>query len=625
MWRFLGPVSIIALWFVCRPYIGVDGDARLYVGRVLADLDPHGVGLDLAFAHDGQSGFSIFPRLISAAIGLMGVGQGAMTVTLAGLCLWLASAAFLLSRFFSGRLLWASLVCVAVLPPTYGGFSMFEWAEAVATPRIFSEALGLVALALMVDGRRLAALAFAVAAAAFHPIMAIPVLAAGVVFLGLGDRRWFLVLPAAAAVGMAAAIVGLPVADRLLTPVDHLWLRVIMARSPQVLPFLWPLSSWGPAACHAATLLIAWSLAEVRLRRILVAVAVVGVIGTVIAACAPTQLIMQLQLWRGQWLSSFFAAASFAFCGAALWRRGGPNRAALALLVVAWVGMDNTVVALVAGVGAIGLKFGLDPQRFPRRWVWIAWVLAAVFAVATVVSRGALVARTFAPFPAEFRWSLTTWLRTEIQSIVFAGIALAVAIGLIRLDRPASRLVAAASTVALILAVVVMWDDEPSVTRARVAEKGSAPLRSLLAGGEVFWLDSSGTNWLWTGRPEWWSQTQGAGVVFDRDLALIWEHRLTELIAAGLLTPADRFIYQAQRQTDPEVTFAALSQLCHEEDGPRWVVAPVKRMQTSVLNAATALWQAPATEYQLPAKGVEPFGARDYAIFSCAVLRTTAA
>jgi hypothetical protein len=114
-------------------------------------------------------------------------------------------------------------------------------------------------------------------------------------------------------------------------------------------------------------------------------------------------------------------------------------------------------------------------------------------------------------------------------------------------------------------------------------------------------------------------------VVFDRDLALIWEHRLTELIAAGLLTPADRFIYQAQRQTDPEVTFAALSRLCHDEDGPRWVVAPVKRMQTSVLNAATALWQAPATEYQLPAKGVEPFGARDYAIFSCAVFRTTAA
>lgn len=622
--RLLGILSLTALWFACRPYIGVDGDARLYVGRVLADLDPRGVGLDLAFAHDGQSRFSVFPHLLSLAVGRIGVGPGAMAVTVAGMCLWLASAAFLLSRFFSGRLLWAGLVCVAVLPPAYGGFAMFEWAEAVATPRIFAEALGLGALGLLVDGRRFFAVAVIIASAAFHPIMALPVLAAGLVFLGLGDCRWFLLLPAAAAAGLAAASAGAPLTARLFTAVDPLWLRVIVARSPQVLPLLWPANSFGPAACHAATLLIAWSLADRRLRRILVAVTLVGVAGTIIAAAAPTQLIMQLQLWRALWLSSMFAAASFAFCGAALWRRGGASRAALALLAIAWIGLDNPVVSGVAGLGAIALRFGWAGRPFPERWVWITWGMAAVFAAATLVSRGALVIKTFSPFPAEYQWSMTTWLRSGAQVVVGGGAALAIAIGLTRLDRPAGRALAVATTAVLALVTVVMWDDEPSVTRARVADVGAAPLRAVLADGSVYWLDSSGTNWLWTGRPEWWSQTQGAGVVFDRQLALIWDHRLTELIAAGLLTPADRFIYQAARKNDPVVTLGALSKLCRDPDGPQWIVSPVGRVQGPALSMAVDRWRAPATEYHRGASATGVLAARDFAIFDCRTFKASA-
>jgi hypothetical protein len=548
-----------------------------------------------------------------------------MAVTLAGLCLWLAAAAFLLSRFFRGPLLWASLVCVAALPPAYGGFAMFEWAEAVATPRIFAEALGLAALTLWVDGRRLSALAVAVAAAAFHPIMAIPVLAAAVVFLGLSDRRWFLLLPAATVAALAAAVARLPVADRLLAPIDPSWLRVITARSPQVLPLLWPVNTWGPPVCHAATLLIAWSMAEERLRRILVAAAVVGVVGTVLAACAPTQLIMQLQLWRGQWLSSFFATASLAFGGASLWRRGGASRAALALLAMAWMGLDNPVVVVVAGLGAIALRFGWAPRSFPERWVWITWGMAAVFATAALVSRGALVIKTFAPLPAEYQWSMTTWLRAGAQVVFGAGAGLAVAIGWVRFDRPATRALAAVSTAVLALVAVVMWDDEPSVTRARVADVGAGSLRAVVDGGSVYWLDSSGTSWLWTRRPEWWSQTQGAGVVFNRQLALVWDHRLAELIAAGLLTPADRFIYQATRTNDPAVTLGAISKLCRDHDGPQWIVAPVERVQAPALSAALDRWLAPATEYQSAANAKGLLAARDYAIFDCRVFKTLAA
>jgi len=622
-WRLqlLGLVSVVALWFICRPYIGVDGDARLYVGRVIADLDPRGVGLDLAFAHDGQSRFSIFPRIMSVVLGAMGVGPGAMAVTVASLGLWLAAAAALLSRLFAGRLLWASLVCVAVFPPTYGGFSMFEWGEAIATPRTLAEAFGLACLAMLLDGRHLAAFALALASAAIHPIMAVPVLAAALVFAGLEDRRWFLLVPAAAAAVVGAALLHLPIADRLFAPIDPLWLRIVSARNPQVFPALWPVDSWGPAACDAATVLLAGIFANGRLRRLLIAVSVAAVAGTIVAAVAPTELVTQLQLWRAQWLTSFIAAASFSFCAVALWRRGGASSAALAMLAIAWMGSEHLVIAAVGGVGAVALGFELAPRPFAPRWVWIAYALATLFALVTLAGHAVLVAKAFGRFPAEYRWSLSTWSRVGAHTVFFAVAAIAVAIAPAFLDRLPARALAAAATLVLVIAAALMWDDEPGVTRARVAGAGEAPLRAILTDGSVYWLDSSGTNWLWTGRPEWWTQTQGAGVIFDRGLALIWDHRLAQLIAAGLLTPADQFIYQAKRRSDPVVTLAGLSEVCRDWDGPRWVVAPVERVRAPALSAAVGRWRAPATEYQSAANGGRLLANRDYAVFNCAGFR----
>ena len=88
-WPVLGMAGLTLL---LHPYEGIDGDARIYVGRALADLDPDGVGRDLMFTHDGQSRFSLFPVVLRALVGTLGPGPAALAVSLVGLITWLTSS-----------------------------------------------------------------------------------------------------------------------------------------------------------------------------------------------------------------------------------------------------------------------------------------------------------------------------------------------------------------------------------------------------------------------------------------------------------------------------------------------------------------------------------------------------
>jgi hypothetical protein len=613
--RGLAVAAVVLLWALMRPYPGIEFDARIYVGRALANLHPDSIGRELAFVHDGQSGFSVFSRIMTPAAALLGPGAGAMAMTIVGLALWLGAAAFLLSRFHRGALLWAGLVCVAAFPPAYGGFAMFEWGEAIATPRIFAEAAGLAALGFLVSGGWLAALALAAVAAAFHPLMALPMAGVGLLWLGLRDRRWLL-LPAAGALAvLAAAAAGVPMAARLLAPIDQEWLRIIADRSPQVLPGHWPVSAWGLPICQAATLLLAANVSSEPLRRLLAASLLVAAAGTLAGLIWPSVLIAQLQLWRAQWLMSYLAAALFAACATGLWGRGDKGRLALIFLAAAWLGRENPLFAAFACAAAGALRFGWPRSELPPSVMRLAILLFAVFAAVVLIGQIGVVGRGFAGLPAEYWLSVSTWQRTALFSLPFGAAAVAAATGVLRLDGPRMRAAAMLGVALLAAMLALTWDDRREILRAKEAGAGAEVLRARLTDGAVFGLDSSGTTWLWTGRPEWWSQTQGSGVVFDRGLAIEWDRRLGVLIQAGLLTPADRRIYSERRATDPQVTARGLDVLCRTRDAPRWVIAPAGRTDAGLARRAALTWRSPAPEHQRAAHGIAV--AQDFVVFDC--------
>jgi hypothetical protein len=69
---------VIALWFLCRPYGGIRGDAMLYLGQALSTVSPATLGQDFMFAEDGQFGLSLFPRLAAALVAHFGVSGASM-------------------------------------------------------------------------------------------------------------------------------------------------------------------------------------------------------------------------------------------------------------------------------------------------------------------------------------------------------------------------------------------------------------------------------------------------------------------------------------------------------------------------------------------------------------------
>jgi hypothetical protein len=144
-----------------------------------------------------------------------------------------------------------------------------------------------------------------------------------------------------------------------------------------------------------------------------------------------------------------------------------------------------------------------------------------------------------------------------------------------------------------------------------------------MAAGSVLWIGGDGASWLWTGRPEWWSQIQGAGMVFDRTLALEWKRRSDAVSAVGL---ARQPIWRPQRAKAPRTelltTEQALVDLCHTPDGPDWVVAPIGRVDGGVAPDAVppflSVWRAPGTEYRLREADRRWVAIQDYGFASCA-------
>jgi hypothetical protein len=161
-----------ALWALSHPYAGIIHDARIYIGRVMADLDPAGIGRDMMFVHDGQFGFSLFPFLIHGLVAHLGPGAAARIVSGLGCLCSFAAATILAMQLVKGRAVWLMLVFACVLPHAYGS-QVFQIAETMAVPRPFAEAAVLLSLAALISGRPGTAIALVLVGAALHPIMAL--------------------------------------------------------------------------------------------------------------------------------------------------------------------------------------------------------------------------------------------------------------------------------------------------------------------------------------------------------------------------------------------------------------------------------------------------------------------
>lgn len=624
-------LALIAVFLLSRPYRGIVGDSILYVGRALAGLDPDGVGRDPMWVLDGQMRFSLFPLLLERLARVADPAAAATAAALAGVIAWVCGSIVLSRALFTRAPLLAIVLACAAFPAGYSAYGSVYFAEPLATPRIFAEAAVLFSLAALVEGRIVAFGVLSLVAVVLHPIMAAAGLATAFVYLCLEDRRWLWFGAAAGAAVVAGAFVGLPTLDRLAIRIDAQWLELLRGPTDSLFLTLWPETAWHSKVIQAATVALGVRVRAGAARRLFIAILTAS--GAMLALAYvfgdqfPLLLIVQAQPWRATWLLAVAAAMSFAICAGALWKGGWPSRLVLALVVSAWA-LEGTSFGALLAVFALALEAtGFDVERrLSAQAIRLLCLCAPVFVCVKVgVDVWGAMARA-AALPLGARPPLYLLL---IDVHAFAAPAALAIVGLAAVGdrefRPwfgswfgvAGRSVAA---VAVCLCAALFWRVEWDPYRASLARAGVQEdlVRGMSARpGPVLWLGGNQEAWYWARRPNWAAGIQGNGIVFSRELTMLWFERMGALRDLGWVADGGAV---SRRLTRPDPVFPDLDadklrKFCSRPDAPAWIVAPT---QAPFLQAGAFIWRAPAKRFAVDPAGGAPVGVDNYLVAPCA-------
>lgn len=614
----------LAVFLLLRPYDGIVHDARLYVGYVLAAWDPQGVGQDIMFVHDGQSGYSVYPLLLGLIGRLVGLSNGAMTLSFAALLIWFAAAWRLVWALFptaditarAGLLLWATS-----LHTLYGGASTIHIAENFATPRPLAEALVLFALSFLVQSdeletertwvtshRTAPAIALVSLAGLVHPLLIVPGLAA-LLWLRVDVGRRSLIVAGVAVMlcAMLALSTGLHTNAEwavLLATFDTAWLEMLQRRGSIALAGQWHALDWVRIAVQLSTLLVTRPLVQGRVRGLWDAMLVAGLAGVVLTWLATDvvhhRLLTQVQPWRVLWAVAFLSPLALLYqlrvllplnadsaVDSDVSNRRGLELCATLLLLLAWIMLE---VSSAAGwILACALVLHWLARRgaqvhVSRQGLRVCTMLVAVLVVALVLLRAFVVWEVYTVHPdSAERW---VW-RTLVTSGVPNAVVLLGALVAVTTTRTAPL---GGSWRRLLPPVVagLLWLWLPFVADQRTgyvhwlekqitAKPEDSRHRPVSMSGAALWLDADLEPWVLLRRPAWGGVLQGTPKVFDRSLAMAWEQRAALI---DRIAPPDW-----ARRSDLALALvdsARLAAACQWPDGPRWVVSPLDRIAAGI-------------------------------------------
>ncbi len=593
----LTAAALFVVWVICNPYFEIDHSSLIYAGRILADLDPSGVGRDAMFRFDGQSSFTVFTGLNRLIVRWTDLPTAMMAISALSVAAAFCAASSLALTVADGRARLLAILYAAALPAYYGGYKIFSYAETATTPRPFAEALVMLGAAALVRGRRDWAAAAMAGATLLHPIMALPGVLLLIAWVVVEDPRWLAALALFGAVALCGGALHVAVLDRLTDVMDPSWQAVLESRNPHLFPSLWPGDWVGRLGVRAATVIIAASLTRGPVRKVFLLALAVGVAGFATAYLLnerlPLVLLVQAQTWRTLWLVFALAPIAAAICTVELWDRGDTARVALALLACSWIFADSGRCALLLAGSALAVQCCIDPDqiRLSRRSAAVILAGAALLALAGLaVSELSVLGATDAA-PPEYAEEARRVIALDWDDTPIAVLA---ALVMMR-KRGVSSAVLAAIAIGGALVALATWDRRSAQTLGYDTGIGEPALARSIATrpGEVFWVGGVQEAWRWLKRPNWVSPIQGAGLVFSRRLAMRYQDRARRAWDAGLddgalLQPLDR----VRVTSPPPLDETRLKAFCSAPDAPAWIVRPSDGLQGLSSALAATPWTA---------------------------------
>ena len=532
--RWLAPIALgaafLIVWILQHRYAGLSHDSQLYTLLASARRDPDLLGNDIMVRFGSQDSFTLFSPIYAAVIRLLGTEPAAALLTFGSHLVFFTGAALLARRLMTAPLAWLGVAMVCAIPGVYGARNVFAVVETFATPRIIAEGLVLLALAAFLDRRFWIAGALALAATALHPLMAA---GGGAVALLMSPapprtKAWTLI---GAWIAAAAGIAVLASRGPQIQ-FDNAWLYLLQTGTDYLFPALWPTAAWVRLAVVLSTLTAGALLLERSpARSLCIAAALAAIIGTAISYIGGDLLrivaIVQMQLWRWNWIATFAATLMLPLIVTKAYSRGGLSRSVALLIGAAWLLMTLASIALPIAVLLIplaALARGRDvgaPSGSERSMLFVAGIVAILsvlfHAALVVLGANAVADNSNAPAIAKTAFGLA---RTgALPAAAFIGVSLLV--------HRARALTAAGCIVILAALAPTAIRDWRTRTYGPEAFSAFETWRARIPPGtEVLWFDSPLSSWLLLQRPSYLSNQQEASALFSRAAAVAMKARV---------------------------------------------------------------------------------------------------
>ncbi len=382
------PVTLVCLLLAANalvePYRGLDHDSRLYAVQILERIHPGSFAGDLYLLYGSQDRYSVFTILVAPLVQLWGLHVTFFCVYLASKALLFWSLLRLTRVLISSNLaLILALIHLAIVPVAFGGNEIFHVNESFLTPRLSSCALVLFALERMLAGRIVVVGLLLLGAFALHPLMAVGgILTAGLWWLARRCTARQLVWLALAAVALTALVTGLePVGDRLFGHMDDVWRTINLKICFYIRPARWSWDDWIRIAVGCGiTVWAAWHCADRRQSRFwasVLASALIGLIGSVIAVNSHYLLLIQASPYRTLWLLELLAIPAGYGLAAHLWECGSQRSRSASLVAVLLLTFNwnrelwaSACMILLPLLGFAVLFHGFSRAPRDPDWLW---------------------------------------------------------------------------------------------------------------------------------------------------------------------------------------------------------------------------------------------------------------
>ncbi|GGP23729.1 hypothetical protein [Silvimonas iriomotensis] len=569
---------LASVWMLCHPWFGFWHDGMLYLGQTLHRISPEHYPGDPFFMFGSQDDYTLFTRIYALVIKGIGIANAGLLLTFIALFSWFC-AFYLCCRavFKSSYAPVVATIAIVLLPPNYGGFAIFRFAENFLTARSAAEPAVLFALFFMLRQRHIASLLVFAVACLMHPLVGFSGLTVWLVYV-------FMYPPAAwtrkalIATCIAGSVVVGILALKHDGPFGQLfqvytgsWLNLILAFNLHVFISSWPLNDlYLISGSMVLSLVYIRHGNNPRLKQLVCAITVATLVSLAIslifADWLRVILITSMQIWRILWICQ--ALIPCLVVTDMLLDRKNLSLPALWAMALATAGLimrgnDASLILALLGL-ALAYVQVVSVRESVQKLVSVALVLVVALAIiGDNLSQSIFIGVQF--FTTNY-----PFLYPHLVPVI-CGSAIVLAILILR-----SKPVAVLLTVLFFTFSTVVWDRRPGPEIFFENAAQNNPFEKYIGVDEtVYWNSFRPLPWMIFNRASYSNGMTAAPILFNYDYGMEFIYRFHHMqslyVKKDECTP---FRFQEGNCGDRPDTINPT--LCERDDRINWIVSYYK-------------------------------------------------